>query len=235
MNRDNSSTNNRIKQAQAGNSEIREDLISEHQAFVRQITARHALGHSDITSQDEYSIGLIALNEAIDSYRPGLRSFQSFAASVIKKRLIDYYRSQKKHRSHAGLDDIPEPAASRDLEDLSDRIDLKAEMQAFVTQLREFGITMSDLVEESPKHRDSRLLCIHIARTLVGEAELKSHLLKYHTIPLTMLLKKLNINVKTVERNRKFIISLCLILLSDLESMKGYIDQFSQGGDENVI
>lgn len=225
-----------ISQAQSGNSAMRESLIAEHQVFVKQIVAKNVTGYGDINARDEYSIGLIAFNEAIDSYKPGFRSFQSFAASVIKKRLIDYYRTQKKHKEHGVyIEDIPPLVSEEQYETYTEKMDLKYEMQSFVQQLVQFGITLRDLVNESPKHLDSRLLCIKIAKTVTEDTELTKHFLKYHSLPLTLLLKKLHINAKTVERNRKFIISICLVLLSNLDSMKSYVNQLGQGGDNNVI
>lgn len=234
---DRETINSMISQAQSGNSETRERLIYEHQIFVKQIVSKYAPGYEAIiNNRDEYSIGLIALNEAIDSYKPGFRSFQSFAASVIKKRLIDYYRTQKKYLDHSiYIEDIPPLASDEEFDNATEKINLKLEMQSFVNQLSQFGITLRDLVNESPKHIDSRLLCVNIAKTIIEDSELKKHLLKYRSLPLTMLLKKLQINSKTVERNRKFIISICLVLLSDLDSMKEYVNQLGQGGDNYVI
>ncbi len=226
-----------IDQAQCGAYEVREQLIDMHQTFVKQIVKKNVIGYEEITSRDEYSIALIALNEAIDSYRPGFRTFKSFAASVIKKRLIDYYRNQKKRMDqNVYIEDMPSSAFDLQFDYASEKIDLQLEMQYFVDQLSLYGITLRDLVNESPKHIDSRLLCIKIAKTITGDAELKKHLLKYHTLPLKMLLKKLQISAKTVERHRKYIISICLVLLSDLDSLKEYVNnQFSQGGDKYVM
>ena len=44
------------------------------------------------------------------------------------------------------------------------------------------------------------------------------------------LMKLVNVNHKTVERNRKFIISVYLILSSKLEVMQGYVEDIEKGG-----
>lgn len=234
MDRDN--INMMIRQAQSGDSIVRDYLIDVHKVFVKQIVTKNITTYAEITSKDEYSIGLIALNEAIDSYKPGLRTFKSFAASVIKKRLIDYYRSQKNHQTKdVYLEDIPPLPSDMEFDTTTTRIDLKREMQYFIDQLSQFGINLRDLVNESPKHLDSRQLCIKIAKAVTEDTMLKKHFLKYHSLPLSMLLKKLQINAKTVERNRKFIISVCLVLISELDSMKEYINVVERGGDKYVL
>ena len=89
---------------------------------------------------------------------------------------------------------------------------------------------MNDLVRETPKHADSRLLCARIAGIITSEPELLSHFRKYRTIPLKMLLKKIGVNEKTVERHRKYIIGICLVLVSDLDIMKSYVEELVKGG-----
>ena len=48
--------------------------------------------------------------------------------------------------------------------------------------------------------------------------------MKNKAIPLKELLKLVNVHEKTIERNRKFIIAICLIIKSDLTVIKSYIE-----------
>lgn len=224
-----------VKLAQDGDTDSREKLISEYQVFIKKIVSKNTFGCEDINSRDEYSIALIAFNEAIDKYKPGLRSFKSFAAEVIKKRLIDYMRSQKKHRNRGiylgDAVDLPVVAPSEIPEE---KIQGKIEMESFVKSLKPYNITLADLVRETPKHADSRLLCIRIAGIITGDPELLGHLKKYKTIPLKRLVKKIRVNEKTVERHRKYIIGICLVLVSELDTMKSYIERLLKGGEEDA-
>jgi RNA polymerase sigma factor len=224
-----------VKLAQDGDADSREKLISEHQVFIKKIVSKNTVGCEDINSRDEYSIALIAFNEAIDKYKTGLRSFKSFASEVIKNRLIDYMRSQKKHRNRSFyFGDAIDPPAVDPSEIPEERIQGKIEMEAFVKSLELHNITLEDLVRETPKHADSRLLCIRIARIIAGEPELLGHLKKYKTLPLKRLVKKIRVNEKTVERHRKYIIGICLVLVSELDTMKSYIERLLKGGEEDA-
>lgn len=216
-----------VNAAQNGDCDARESLITANQVFIKRIVSKHSFSIDPVESRDEYSIGLIAFNEAIDSYRSNLRSFHSFAAEIIKKRLIDYYRSQRRFKTKEIASDIPLARVVSETVAFSENNNIESEMKSFLEKLARYGITLNDLVSDTPKHLDSRQLCANIAQEITSDPEMSNHLLRYKTIPVSVLLKKIRLNPKTVWRNRKYIIALCLVLLSDLEVMKGYINQLS--------
>lgn len=223
-----------IEKAKAGCEKSRDKLITEHQGFIKQVVLKNTVGYEDINDREEYSVALIAFNEAIDAYKPGLRSFRSFAADVIRKRIIDYRRSMYRHQKRViYMEDNPQTSDLPDPMLVQEKIENRMEIEAFVKKLACFGISLEKLVEETPRHKDSRIICVRLARAIVGDAELREHFIKYNTIPLKELLSKIEISSKTVERHRKYIIALCLILLSDLDGLKGYIKGI-EGGDDNA-
>lgn len=221
-----------VREAQGGDTGVREKIISDHLIFIKKIVSKNITGYEDINSRDEFSVGLMAFNEAIDGYKPGLRSFQSFAAEVIKKRIIDHHRSRLRYqeRNIYILDDNRLPAVE-DPGNPAEQVHIKLEMECLVQSLSLYGISLRDLVMESPKHADSRLLCVHIAKVITGDPDLRHHFKKYRNIPLKMLLQKLKINRKTVERHRRYIIAVCLVLLSDLDTLKEYVENLYKGGE----
>lgn len=221
-----------VREAQGGNTGAREKLIADHLIFIKKIVLKNTTGYEDINSRDEYSVGLMAFNEAIDGYKPGLRSFQSFAAEVIKRRLIDYHRSQVSHQSrNIYILDDGKFDAGEEWENHADRVHIRMEMESLVRNLAAYNISLRDLVMETPRHADSRALCVRIARVITGDSDLRHHFKKYRTIPLKMLLQKIRINKKTVERHRRYIIAICLVILSDLDALKEYVEGLCKGGD----
>lgn len=74
------------------NETLRNNFISVNNNFILG-TACKAAGHFVTESDDEYSVALIAFNEAIDSYDEEKGNFHSFAALVIRRRIYDYIRS----------------------------------------------------------------------------------------------------------------------------------------------
>jgi len=228
-------TGDLVRKAQAGSVEARETLISQHQGFIKKLVLKNVTGYEDISNRDEYSVGLMAFNEAISSYKPGLRSFRSFAADVIKRRLIDYRRSLEQHQKRVVyIEDLPRLPAKSGSSGAEEKVELRLEFEAFVARLAQYGISLRDLVKETPRHADSRLLCVRIARAITGESEMCSHFVKYGTIPLRQVCEKIGVNPKTVGRHRKYIIALCLVLLSDMETMKQYVRGMGEGGDDDA-
>lgn len=77
-------------------------------------------------------------------------------------------------------------------------------------------------------------MCIRIARVIIRDENLLGKMEKNKTLPIQELLKVVNVYRGTLEKNRKFIIALCVIMTSSLEVLNGYISQTEGGGDANV-
>jgi len=224
-----------------GDSLLKDKLINDYKPFVIKVISKTTGRHVDIDNSEELSIGLMAFNEAIDCYNPEKNaSFIKFAETVIKRRLIDYIRSNSKHNkvypfTYFESDDTEDNSQFEERylrDDASkhfDNIETKEEILYFTKELADFGITLNDLVETSPKHIDSKRLAIKIARLLADNRELSEKLMKTRKIPMTELLKLIDVNHKTIERNRKFIIAVYFILTSNLDVMMGYVENIERG------
>ncbi|HOV42340.1 MAG TPA: sigma-70 family RNA polymerase sigma factor [Syntrophothermus lipocalidus] len=224
-----------IREAQDGNTQARELLISQHLGFIKALVLKNVASNEDIINRDEYSVALIAFNEAISSYKPGLRSFQSFAADVIKRRLIDYRRSTEKHRKRIiYVDDISNPLPDQDALVNGEELEIRMEMKDFVQKLAQYGVSLRDLVQVTPKHLDSRRLCAQLAQTIADSPDMRDYFIRYGAIPVQQLSEASGISPKTVKRHRKYIIALCLVLLSDLETMKRYVKGLGKGSDAHA-
>jgi RNA polymerase sigma factor len=187
-------------------------------------------------TDDEFSIGLIAFNEAIEKYSPERgSSLLSFAEVIIKRRVIDYIRKQTKDQ-HVSIDltysSFEDESAGMvivnelSLEEYKKKSDdelRRDEIIRFQALLNSFDLSFSDLVENSPKHADARENAILVARQLVGNEELKSFLIEKKRLPIKQLEKMVNVSRKTIERNRKYIIAIALILSSDYVFLNDYL------------
>jgi RNA polymerase sigma factor len=187
-------------------------------------------------TDDEFSIGLIAFNEAIEKYLPERgSSLLSFAEVIIKRRVIDYIRKQTKNQhvsidlTYSSLEDesagmiIVDELSLEEYKKKSDEELRKDEIIQFQALLTSFDLSFSDLVENSPKHADARENAIIAAKLLVEDKELKSFLLEKKRLPIKQLEKKVNVSRKTIERNRKYIIAIALILSNDFVYLNDYL------------
>jgi RNA polymerase sigma factor len=223
-----------------GDQELKNDFISQYKPFILKTVSRFmGRKYKEAEDSEEFSVGLIAFNEAIHSYNElKNRNFFDFAEQVIKRRIINYWVSNQKQKSLEYpftyfqndnlefLEEIPDQTVS-----FTQSYETKEEIELLKSRLMEFGITMNDLVLCAPKHRDSKLLAISIAKIISENETLFQQMMTRKFLPMVGLLKIANVNQRTLERNRKFIIAVCLILRSDLEILKSYINQTLQSSE----
>ena len=224
--------------AKEGNELIREEFIQNHKPFIIKISSNICKRYLTWGHDDELSIALVAFNEAIDSFKPNDgASFYGFAKTVITRRLIDYFRKESKHQV---LSLTPLEADKNDLYDYDSassfelykeeeqKNDFAETTKNYTIVLAEYGITLEDLVEVSPKHRDSKSTLWRVAQELCEHPNLLKHLTKTKLLPLKELELLTGVKRKVLERGRKYLIATVLIL-SDPEfvSLKSFtqIDQ----------
>jgi RNA polymerase sigma factor len=220
---------------QQGDRFLLNDIIDSYKPFIAK-TVSSVCKRYIYETDDEFSIGLIAFNEAIEKYSPERgSSLLSFSEVLIKRRVIDYIRKQTKFQ-HISLDITganyeEESPGNVIVNELSldyyhkktDEQLRKEEIIHFQNLLKTFDLSFSDLVENSPKHADARKNAIVAAKMLVENQELKDLLFEKKRLPIKQLEQMVNVSRKTIERNRKYIIAIALILSSDYVYMKDYI------------
>jgi len=222
-----------LNQIKSGDKVLKDRFISDYRPYIiRSVSKILNNKFIEIENSEEYSIGLIAFNEAIDKYNEDKKcSFKRFSYQVMQRRLIDYKRKDYKN-SNVYPFSYFEGEETYDFEDKflvekhTDHVydfEIREEFVSFVREMKDYGITMDDLVKNMPKHKDSRKNCVKIAKRIVEEDNLYYKFNKKKKIPFKDVSKYVEVSQRTVERNRKYIIALVLILKSDLEIIKNYI------------
>ena len=79
-------------------------LIRDYMPFIRAETAKFLKRPPLEGQDDELSIAMIAFHEAIGSYSRLRGAFFAYAATLIRHRLIDYARKEKRHRGVLSLE-----------------------------------------------------------------------------------------------------------------------------------
>jgi len=220
---------------QQGDHLLLNEIIDAYKPFIAK-TVSSVCKRYIYETDDEFSIGLLAFNEAIEKYsRERGSSLLSFSEVLIKRRVIDYIRKQTRNQ-HISLDfhissleeESPGTAIVNELslddyQKKSDEQLRKDEIIHFQNVLKTFDLSFSDLVENSPKHADARKNAILAAKMLVEDHELKELLFEKKRLPIKQLEKMVSVSRKTIERNRKYIIAMALVLSSDYVFMKDYL------------
>ena len=216
-----------IKALQEGKGD-KEAFLLQYKPFIRKAVSSVCKRY--ITEQDdEFSIGLFAFHQAIEqySYKKG-KSFFAFADLLIKRDVIDYLRKEARHNfvflQEDQQEDVYEMRMSlMDYLDSMENENRKEEILHFQQMLGQFRISFSDLVNDSPKHRDTREYLVEIAQMIVQEEGLTEELFHKKRLPLKQLETKVRVSRKTLERHRKYIIAMCIVLLNEYVYLKEYI------------
>ncbi|SHH11465.1 RNA polymerase sigma-I factor [Desulfosporosinus lacus] len=219
--------------AKKGNELSREEFIQNHKPFMIKISSTLCKRYLTWGHDEELSIALVAFNEAIDSFNPDDRaSFYGFAKTVITRRLIDYFRKESKHQvlsltpmepDKDDLYDYESAASFKHYKEDEQKSDFAETVKSYTTVLAEYGIIFEDLVEASPKHKDSKATLWRVAQELCEHSNLLKHLTKTRLLPLKELELLTGVKRKVLERGRKYLIATTLILSDpEFESLKGF-------------
>ncbi|MFO7172686.1 MAG: RNA polymerase sigma factor SigI [Bacillota bacterium] len=231
-----------IAAARDGDQQAREDLIRQYLPLVLKVGAQVSGRYLRVGQDEEISVGMLAINEAIDRYDPERgASFLTFAEMVIRRRLMDYYRRQRGGREIPlselqGEDEEGNPLAGA--EEREALIQHAAELEAeerreeiaqYARRLLEFGIRLRDLVRESPRHADARERAIACARLVAETPALREHLLRRRELPLKALEAIAPVSRKTLERQRRYIIAVALIWIDGYTHLQRYLEPLAGG------
>lgn len=214
---------------------VKEQLLQSYEAFILGCASK-VCGHYVTKSDDEWSISLIAFAEAIDSYELSKGNFLSFTKLVIKRRLIDYIKSQYKYKHEIAVDPVifdtepeeeeEEVATSRAVAEKVSKRDnegLKLEIKAIDDTLRTYGISFLDLTKSSPHSTKTKRACANAINYMLSNPILVSELHDTKQLPLKLVENNTGVPRKTLERHRKYIIAAIEILYGDYPSLSEYL------------
>jgi RNA polymerase sigma factor len=227
-----SSINQRVEYIKDKEEEIN-GFVEEYKPFiascVEKVTGRYVKYGED----DELSIAMLAFVEAVKSYEEGKGSFLSFAQNVIKRRLIDYYRKEKKHSNVISINEYYGDEEEFDLSEAEavdnyskDQISeyRRMELEQLKKELSEWDITFLQLADASPKHDKTRKMYLDIVKYLLSNPHLTRQLRQKKYLPVAEIEKSLNIPRKKIDRARKYIIAVILITTGDYQYINDFID-----------
>jgi RNA polymerase sigma factor len=222
-------------QIQNGDEQLLNEVLEDYKPFVKK-TVSSVCKRYIYESDDEFSIGLIAFHDAILKYNHQRgSSIISFSEVIIKRKVIDYIRKNGKYQDVSidmSLVENDEETPNLTIEQIvsfdeygkqQEGKKRREEIISFQEHLSQFKLSFNELVEQSPKHEDARLNAIDIAKTVVNSIELLDYLLEKKRLPIKKLEKQVNVSRKTIERNRKYIIAITLILIGDYVYLRDYL------------
>lgn len=221
-----------IQEIQQGNETLREELLASRKDFILSYSSFLCKRKLDWQNDDELSIALVAFNKAIDSYNPSLgKSFTSFSKLLIKNSLIDYFRKQRREMCVQLTPDTGESSfytenkLSREAFFMEEENRERAyEVQRFKEILGQFGLSLQDLLRQSPKHFDTREKLKEIVRKTCGENDLIDRIYRKKRLPLKEMQILTGEKKKLLGKWRVYLLAMILISTHDeLGSLSVYI------------
>ena len=225
-----------------------EALVKSNKQWILRV-AGDAAGHYVTDSDDEWSVALLAFHEAVQTYDTEKGSFRALASVVIRRRILDYLRSEGRHSAEisvmpgafdgeldeeeaAGVnlrvqqkvaaDSLTDPAAER-----AQRA--REEIEGMQQVLGAYGFSFFDLAECSPKAEKTKKSCGQAVRTLIASVVLMALMRLKHLLPIKELSAESGVVRKILERHRKYIIAAAEILDGDFPILASYMEFIRKG------
>lgn len=214
-------------------------FIRAYMPFIRAETARFLKRPPIEGHDDELSIAMIAFHEAICGYSHARGTFLKYASMLIRSRLIDYHRKERRHRGGVSLDtpageeDTPLAHTLSDEKDYSEEMAVREatreEIQELTRQMEEFGVCLSDVADNCPRQQRTLEACRKVLQYAREHEELLEEMLQTKKLPLAKLSLGSGVERKTLERHRKYLVALLLIYTNGYEIIRGHLTQVMKG------
>ena len=219
-------TDQEIRHA-AQNDDAMTALVRKYHLFIIRVSS--ATSRKFVTKHDdEYAIALKAFCDAVKTYDPAEGvAFEAYAKLLIKNRVIDYLRSEARHKGQVSLEE--EMENGRDVANDDERAqeamqsDAAFEIARLSQIIKPYGIAFSDLPEVSPKHQKTREDCAAAVVFLLKNPPLVAEMRKTRGLPIKILHESCGIPRKTLERHRKYIVTATEVCLGDFPVIAEYL------------
>jgi len=215
-----------------------DDLIRAYIPFIRS-EASKSISRFCTEQDDEFSIAMMAFHEAILGYERGRGTFLSYAAMLIRSRIIDFQRKEKRHQGNVSLyaeTGEEEQIVMDKLADEHDHMEESANLEATKQEIAdlsavmaEFGVSFSDVADNSPKQERTLEACASAIRFVSENKHLLDELLKSKKLPMAQLVLGSGAERKTLERHRKYILAMLLIQTNGYEIIRGHLKHVLKG------
>lgn len=225
----------------ATNPNILSDFIDSKKNFIISCvykTTKRYVSKSD----DEWSIALIAFSDAVKSYSFNKGGFLPYAEKVIKNRLIDYFRTEQKHKFEYSVNpNIFDCEPSEDTEELSMKISvteklvthednsIKYEIEDITNVFKEYGFSFYDLAECSPKSKKTKESCRQAVLYILDNKILMSEIKASKKLPIKIIQNNTELPRKFLDFYRRYIIAAMEILSGEYPYLSEYVSFIRKG------
>jgi len=224
------------------NDDFLADFVRKYEHFIAKCAFQSTKRYIS-KSDDEWSIALIAFSDAVKTYSQDRGSFLHYAETIIKNRLIDYFRTEQTHKleysvSPSVFDTEPEEddgemaikiSVAEKLVSNEDH-SIKYEIEAITKVFQTYGFSFYDLAECSPKSLKTKAACRQAVLYILDHKILMDELKQTKQLPIKILQNYTGLPRKLLEHHRKYIIAAMEILSGEYPHLAEYVSFIRKGG-----
>lgn len=206
-----------------------EEFIEKHIPFIISCISKFTGRYVSIENDDEYSIGMMAFVEAIEKYKESRGDFYAFSRLVIESRLKNFFEKENKHIKNKSIEDYKERGTDLvdNLED-HNKDDLNREftineIKKLKEEIDDFGFGFEELVNEAPKHKDTREKAIDISEKSSREKDITDFMFVKKRLPIKNMSDRFDVSEKVIRKSKLFIITVIIILFRGYRNLKLWI------------
>ncbi|MDK6804666.1 hypothetical protein [Aerococcus sp. UMB7834] len=203
--------------------EERNALIQEHFGFIIKTVSEITGRYVEVGNDDALNVALMAFDEAISRYDEDRGHFLAFCKLVIKSRVLTHLKGEGKDQQDVSLDDLQELGFDPVDERPAAQTDMKVEIEAWKEDLADFEITLEQLADESPKHRDTRERAIDISEASSKKRVITDHLFTKKRLPIRKMSRTFDVTEKVIKGSKTFIISVIVIFVKEYRALLDWI------------
>lgn len=201
--------------------EHRNVFIQNYMPFIIKSVCGMTKKYITIGDSDELSIGLMAFNEAIDRYDVQKGPFLAYAKLIIASRLKTYLEHINRQLPTEPIEQAENIAAF--VPEADDPGILRDEIELWKKELLKFQITFRELLENGPKHKDTRTRAFTLSEKISHDHEMIQVMFDKYRLPITKIHQQFKVSVKVIETSKTFIISVVIIFVKELGAIKRWM------------
>jgi len=196
-------------------------FIEENKSFIYLATYKVCKRTLDWNNDDELSISLISFNHACDTYEKAKGNFYSYAKVLIKNALIDYFRTRKNtpllvfDSEGKNVEFIDNKTSLNEFDIRLENKNRAEEIALFSKELSLYKLDFSVLIDSSPRHIDTRNSILNLVFICAKEEFIMGYIREKKLLPVKEITILTSRNRKFIEKWRRYILSLILIISSE--------------------
>ena len=215
---------------------VMEKLIDDFKVFLQNRVYRYSSRANDTQREEMFGTAMLAFYEAVQKYDASKGHFFPFVNRVVCERLIDFNRKAFRSEGYTvSLEEVnDEQAAAQSTaiaevslqayEAKSSHEKLVDEIEQFKVELSLWGLTMSSLVDQSPKHSRLREEYKMVIAKIIETPDIIQTIQLKRYFPIKAIAKISGLPQKKLERARSFILASLIIRMGDYSYLSEYVN-----------